>query len=66
MSIAMVPPGPSMARLDRIVADGWRLADVARRAQTSTDAVEEKGGKVGSWDRIRTCDLAIMSRLLYH
>src|SRR5258706_7091244 len=22
--------------------------------------------RVGSWDRIRTCDLAIMSRLLYH
>ena len=22
--------------------------------------------RIGSWDRIRTCDLAIMSRLLYH
>ena len=25
-----------------------------------------RNGRVGSWDRIRTCDLAIMSRLLYH
>jgi hypothetical protein len=51
-----------MARSD--LWDGRRTA-VRSRSRVDMDTHTE-GKRIGSWDRIRTCDLAIMSRLLYH
>src|SRR5207247_193581 len=51
-------------------ADLLRLARGAeprvQQGRDATDVFKDDEEGIGSWDRIRTCDLAIMSRLLYH